>query len=450
MKKRNACPQRTKPWLPNTPRFNPLNIGWVTLFLPGAFAVQAESASVTNETSFTTSAGITVKEVVDSNVYMQEHGPLANHLSPVTMAIPSLSLHWKPSTAFSLDASYAPELASYLTAHSEDYVAHKAALKIGGLAGTAIWEANSSINWIQGNSKSPTYYWNGPAPGPGVSPIPVLGQVPLRDRRDAAIYRDNLKFQQPMGDWFVRPVASAYIHDFMTEHKNANPAPGLYYANYVDRDDFNGGLDAGYMVMENMDVFLGYRYGAQHQSQVNATDPAYSNHYQRALAGIEGTPVKWLRLNASLGPDFRSFFGPHIPSTFDRHRTRLFVDASATVIPTPQDTITLGTKRSELPGYVGKSVFEDISYEATWKHQFTKQLSLGLGFRALNWFYENPVNRVEWWYGVATSASYRFNTHLSAEVAYSYDQVVSHTPDPATANWEAQRHLASLGLQYQF
>jgi len=415
-------------------------------------AASAVVAPPPKSDTLTTTVSVMAKESYDSDVFLQSQGPLANDHSFVTIVVPSLGLKWKPCKEFWLEGSYAPELASYSSDHSEDYVAHKAALNLGGNVGTGKWETDNSINWVEGNSKGPTYYWAGPTT-PGITPVPALDGSPLRDRRDQAVYRDSFKFEQPIGDWFVRPVATAFVQDFMTQQKAVTHVAGTtsYYANYVDRNDINGGLDAGYKIQENADVFLGYRYGAQNQAQVvnNAANPSYSNEYQRALVGIEGAPSKWLKINAVAGPDFRTFTGAFIPASFNKHKTKLYFDATASIMPSTADTIALGAKRFELPGYLGKSVLCDSIYEISWRHKFTDKFSTSVGFRAEYWDFDAPL-RKEWWYGANVSAAYNFTAHFSAEASYNYDRFISGVDALGTANWESTRHVASLGVRYKF
>jgi hypothetical protein len=422
--------------------------------LCAAQAQQAIVAPAANpDDKLTTAVSVAAKESYDSNVYMQSQGPTANRGSLVTSFIPSFGLKWRPSEAFWLDGSYAPELSMYTSDHSEDNVAHKAALNLGGKIGEGKWETDNSINWVEGNSQGPTYYWTGKTPG--ITPVPALGGVPLRDRRDQVVYRDTLKFEQPIGDWFLRPIGTAFAQNFMTQNRATTSATvagtTAYYADYVDRDDINAGLDAGYKIMDKLDIYAGYRYGFQNQSQVRDTAafPSFSNNYQRALAGVEGEPVKWLKLSAAIGPDFRDFTGAYIPASFEKHVTKLYFDASATAMAGEADKITLATKRYELPGYLGKSMLDDTTLDLAWRHAFTSSFSTSIGFKLEEWNFNSPL-RDEWWYGGFASANYAFTKSLSAEASYSYDQVVSGVSNLGTANWQATRHLASLGVKYKF
>ncbi len=439
-------------------------LGAAGLLLPSLITAQAQPAATNApaasigapaaDQTLTTTASLSVKEVYDSNLLMQSQGPLANRDTFGTMVTPSFGLKWRPCLAFWLDATYTPEMTSYYSDHTEDYVSHKAALNLGGVIGSAKWENDNSINWVQGDSKGATFYWAGPT-APGVTPVPALGGTPLRDRADQVVYRDSFKFEQPIGDWFARPVATAFVQDFMTQNRTVTHVAGTtsYYEDYVDRADFNFGFDAGYHIQPATALFLGYRFGFEEQSQVanTAAFPSYSNDYQRVLAGIESSPVKWLKFNAVIGPDFRSFYGAYIPASFEKHRTKIYFDGSASVLPTDNDIINLATKRYELPGYLGKSVLDDTTFDLTWRHKFTPKFSAGIGLRLENWDFDAPA-RNEWWYGGNVFAAYAFTPHLSAETTYGYDRVLNGiSGDPlGTANWQAQRHTVSLGVKYKF
>ena len=387
--------------------------------------------------AWSASASLGLREAYDSNVYMQRVTPLANQDSFVTVLTPSIAAQWKPAAGFSVSANYSPEMAFYHSESSENYIAHRGALNFGGKLNDITWELLNGITWIDGNPRSPTFF------GPGGAP--ALGGVPLRDRRAAAIYREGFKLQYPVGNWFLRPVASAYVHDFMTEH-HANPAGGVYQ-NYADRNDVNGGLDIGYKILPNLYAVAGYRHGSQEQDRVRSNPIEYSNTYNRGLFGIEGRPFDWLKLSVALGPDFRSF-GPAVPTGFDRERTKVYLDATATVTPTKSDSIALTAKRFEQPGYGGASVYEDSTYEIAWRHKFGAKFSVGIALRALNWNFELPVKRNEWWYNVNASATYAFTEKISAELNYGYDNVESLIVN--TAGREAERHVLSIGARYSF
>ena len=68
--------------------------------------------------------------------------------------------------------------------------------------------------------------------------------------------------------------------------------------------------------------------------------------------------------------------------------------------------------------------------------------------RALNWRFERPVVRDEWWWSPNAAVACRFTKQLIGDAAYSWDRVDSRVFN--TAGRESRRHLASLGLKYIF
>ena len=89
----------------------------------------------------TLKADLTLKETYDDNVYILDAAPYPWLTPPagytirepklgsfVTSITPNLVLNYKPCAEFTAAVSYAPEFTWYENAHSEDYVAHRAAV----------------------------------------------------------------------------------------------------------------------------------------------------------------------------------------------------------------------------------------------------------------------------------------------------------------------------------
>lgn len=248
-------------------------------------AATAHSASATASSPWKYSATLSLKEAYDSNVYLQDVGPDADEESLITTVIPSLGLIYKNPDAFSVALSYAPEINVFHSASEESHVLHRAGLTFSGKANHTVWELVNNAIVIDGDGEGLVYL----APGD----VPAAGGPAIRDRRDATIYRGGFKLTQSFKHGFVRPVVAAYVHDFRTGQKtNAG------YLNFVDRNDFNGGVDLGYNVGKATFAVVGYRYGAQDQAQLfPEINPAeYDSTYHRVLFGLEGQPLPWLKL----------------------------------------------------------------------------------------------------------------------------------------------------------
>jgi hypothetical protein len=417
-------------------------------------------------------AEASLKETYDSNVYLQDGDPNpanvaaakaaglhpveANHSSWVTSIVPKIGLDYKPTAAFNLSAAYSPDINVYHAASSENYVAHKGTLNLGGKIGETLWEFFNTGTYIDGSTEGPTFA--------RPDDIPAIGGIALRDRRAAFIYRNSFRVTQPIGDWFLRPVASTYIHDFQTDQRYTPAAISktLYnYENYIDRQDISGGLDLGYRVMEHTSLVLGYRYGRQDQFKGPygpggaVIDSPFDSAYHRVLVGIEGSPASWLKVNLMVGPDIRqcSDAAHRMYPTFDPDKPLYYLDGSVTLLPTKTDTITLKGTRYEQPAFSSFSMYEDIKNDLIWRHQFNEQLSAALGFTLYIGDWQPPAHRNDWIYTPNASVTYAFTKKFVGELIYSYDLVESYVAasvEPFTEGHEFTRHLASLGLRYTF
>ena len=218
-------------------------------------------------------AEVTVKETYDSNVYLQDNAPTAanvaaaqaaglrpvqaNKGSMVTTITPKIGLDYKPDAAFDLSAAYSPEAALYTSAEDEDYVTHRGTLNFNGAAENTSWELLNAPTYIQGSTQGPTFA--------RPDDIPAIGGIPLRDRRAAFIFRNSFRLTQTVGDWFFRPVASTYIHDFQTDQRYQASKTLFSYENYIDRQEVSGGVDIGYKAIQDTYLVAGYRYGRKDQ-----------------------------------------------------------------------------------------------------------------------------------------------------------------------------------------
>jgi hypothetical protein len=399
-------------------------------------------------TNLSLKADLALKEAFDSNVYLQDVTPAnPNAAQPfqesmVTTLTPRLALDWKPMTEFNLAVSYAPEFAWYHAEPGENYVAHRGALTFSGKVGIVQWEQFNTVNYIDGSHEGLTF--GGPG-GP-----PAIGGVPIRDRRDALIYRNGFRAYHPHGNWFFRPVAWSYIHDFRTDQRNPATYPG--YQNYLDRNDLSAGIDIGYKALPQAYVLVGYRYGFQNETPVSWSPTHFSNRYHRFVLGLEGKLTEWLKVTGVVGPDYRSFHNNHTSQGFDDYHTTLYYDASIGLLPTKADTVTFLFRQYEQPAFGAASVYEDITWEVSWRHQFEGGLAVSTGMRAYIGDWLAPVSREDWIYTPSATISYVRDRHLSGDLTYSYDSAESKVMNSVlnTSGREFRRHLVSLAVKYAF
>ena len=152
------------------------------------------------------------------------------------------------------------------------------------------------------------------------------------------------------------------------------------------------------------------------------------------------------------GPDIRRF-DAGTPSGFGRTRLLYYWDASVTVLPDKNDTVTVKSTRYEQPAFSSFSMYQDIKTDLAWRHKFNEQFSTQLGFTLYVGDWEQPVNRDDWIYTPSAALDYNFNKHWSAELAGSYDWADSKVPatvEPLTSSHEFTRELVSLSVKYVF
>lgn len=445
MKKQTACSRRRT----SRPRRGRLRRTSLVACSVASASTAVWSAANTN---LTWQASVTVKETYDSNVYLQDYEP--SPLVPaavrpfqesfVTSVTPKVGMGWRPIPEFGLSASYAPEVVLFHAEPTEDHVSHRTALNFSGKVKDIAWEQFNSFTWIDGTTEGLTFGIVDPVTGRPAG-APAIGGIPIRDRREALIYRNGFGAYHPLGPWFFRPTFASYIHDFRTTEKDPRNFP--FYQNYVDRNDLNVGVDVGYAVYKEVHAVVGYRFGYQMEPPLPGSDIDYSNHYHRVIAGLEGDLTAWFKLKLGIGPAYHDF-DHSTPGTFDGHQLLLYVDSSAVLTPTVLDTITLTVKQFMQPAFGAPSAYEDITYDVVWQHDICNHSGFKVGFRAYAGDWLDPVQREDWIYTASAGFDLTINKHLSAAVTYSYDWAESMIPNTEGRNFT--RHLAGLSAAYKF
>lgn len=413
------------------------------------------------ENPWSSGLSLTIREGYDTNVDLQDVQPWAAGLAAVEAAgldpelagveswvsslTPKLELGYKPSAAFNLTASYAPEIVCYHSLALDDYVAHRGTLNLGGSRGDAVWEWTNAFTYVDGSTIGPVWV----RPGD----IPAIGAVAVHEREEQCYLRNSFRLTIPTSVGFVRPVAASYFHDFRMEQRHSGP--GYVYENHVDRGEIVGGLDVGYRAWENTAWVLGYRYGEQSQFRLFNVDSPYDNRFHRILVGLEGDPWAWLKVAFLVGPDIRSF-SEGTPAGFEPDEWLYYVDGKVTIRSGAADTISLLARRFEQPASSSQSMYEDILYDLSWKHTIGEHWAAGAGFRIYGGDWQAPAEREDWIFTPSASLIYTRDASFSAELSCAYDwaeSLVTVVPGTSTAfadGREFTRSLVSLSAKYSF
>ena len=413
--------------------------------LAGGFALAVCGASPESSSHWKGTGELAVRFTYDSNVYLQDTPPSPTVPGAVPASVGSLvtsvsakaNVDFKPSAGFNIAASYSPELTFFENAHGEDHVTHRAGLRLHGVVGVVTWQFQHSLTVISGNDEGPTFG--------GVGGAPAIGGIPLRDRRDAIIYRNSFTAFHRHGRWFFRPAASSYVHDFRTEVRDPVQFPN--YQNFLDRNDLNVGLDAGYKAFADGYLFLAYRWGWQHEPKLPRVSYDYSNNYRRLLVGFEGRITRQTKLNLFVGPDWREF-NHRPPEGFDPNPRLTFIEGNLVHDLSKRDSVALTVRRFVQPAYGAASAYADITYEGVFRRVINDKVSAHCGFKAYAGQWLEPVMRRDWIYTTSAGISARTGNTTTAELAWSIDRAQSDIPDKPGR--EFTRHLVSVGLRSAF
>jgi hypothetical protein len=420
------------PWRTIPAGFWPQLLVLVLLTWPRSTTAQNLTATAPTKWHVTTATAL--KETFDSNVYLQDETSLARRESLVTSLQLDLAANWQNSPGFCAKLNYQPEAAWFHSESAENHLRHRITANLFGQCNDFIYDSATALVFINGDSVGPTWI--------GAGGAPATGGTAVRDRRDAAVYRSSLRLTHAFGNWFGRPAATFYWHDFQTEHRSS-----AGYQNYVDRGEITAGADLG-KNLEALAIWSGYRIGRQDQAQLLQFPEEYDSTFHRVLIGLEGCPASWLKLNVTIGPEFRRY-DDKVPATFgDRDELNLFFDSSVTLTPTKSDSVTATAKRFEQPGSSGRAAYEDSTYELCWRHQLTSEWTAGISGRAYGTAFLKPAQRDDWIFSQSAFVNWKVTRSINAEISYTHE-----SGETATANASAReydRHLIAIGFRYNF
>jgi opacity protein-like surface antigen len=436
-------------------------------------AVDSDSAAW-QKPVWLTDLALGAKESYDDNLLgVSGHG-LAPKSSWVSTVSPKVGFNFAPllgnqKTLQTLSLIYSPDFNFYHDDPSQSYYAHKIGDTIKGQAGDFSFSLDNAFLYNDGDHQAPIYALN-QLSGASANQFDQYrnnyAHAVARERLAQTQDRATVRLQYDWDKFFVRPVASLLDYNLMTDWHNTGVAPWKGYQNYVDRYDVNGGMDLGYKLTPKLAATLGYRYGSQYQQQFPTaitSDSHYSSSdYQRVLLGLEGKLWNWLDVKLAGGPDFRNYNS--MAPVNDHNPVKYYGEAVLTATITTNQTVTFNYKQWQWVSSTGKVPYLDSTYALTYHWNASKQLGLDLGGKVLEADYTegNEVNptgqnsslRDDMEYEVSAGVTYAFNSHLSANLAYTYDlgdNTLNNLPaslGPAYRGFEHQ--VVSLGLQYKF
>jgi len=402
---------------------------------------------------------VTVKEGYDSDVFLNNnYNNYSNKGSWFTSVTPKVELNFVPflgldkgdDTVKTFTASYAPEFVIYHGQESEDYTAHRVGTKFNGSVDDFSYGLDNGFTYIQGRGDSLVFS----APYSSAGEMNAYGVAAFRERRDQ--FQDRLKLfvRKDIGDFFLRPVVNGLYYDM---HVKQDYSPGTYL-NFPDRYDANTGLDLGYKVTKDYDIYLGYRYGHQFEGALNNSID-FSCDYQRVLLGMEGKPFKWLTLNLEIGPDFRNYGGAAQSDTgtigglpnsdFDgMNKTVPYIDGSATFAITSVDSLILKGKQWEWVSSTGCAAYVDRDFSVTYQRKILDELTGHVGLRYQEAKYDSPYFGDDIPYSVSTGFQYKLDDHWTFGADYSYSWCNNDVIESPRTGREYDDHLVTMSTKW--
>jgi Putative beta-barrel porin 2 len=395
-------------------------------------------------------ASLSVKEGYDSNIYGVSDN-LPGH--PAIANISSMSTTLSASFALNLLAAFEPQDGGFLKdltlAYSADYAQYAAAPREDNLRNTLTFHAagkagpwslviDNTLLYVDGSKEDEFFnFYNN------------LGYGVVRERRNQVQERNTSFLRYDATDWFIRAVYSAsYYNLLIDEHNPVGAYKG--YANWINRDDVNAGLDLGYNVAPNFALVAGWRLGSQVQAHYYYSLVADDSTYNRALLGFEGKPLSWLQTQILAGPDYRRYSNAaHLGLTGDRH-TWFYLKGQLAADLTPADTLTASARVWHFVSSAGVASIQETIENLTYRHEFTRQLSASVGLNELGHRYDAPTVRDDWTTAVPVDVTYAMTRDLSVSAGYSATSGHSHYPVAVTPGQNFEDNIVSLSVKASF
>jgi hypothetical protein len=371
-----------------------------------------------------------------------------------------------PGTIQTFSLIYQPDKVTFDQASSENFTAHRVNAVLKGKSGDLSFSANEAFLYNDGSKLGPTYALNQLSTAAGDQNDKYrnsLAHAPARERRNQFQDRYTASLQYDSKYIFVRVVSALNYINMNTYLFNSSLAPHKGYQDYLDRYDMYGGADLGIRLAPDWALTLGYRDGYQFQQQyaaaINSDQHESSNHYQRLLFGLEGK-LDWLTVKLSAGPDFRDF-NPNTPIS-DLHTTRFYGEAAVAANLAAGQTLTFSYRDYIFVSSTGLVPYEEYSYSLIYHWNATRRLGVDLGAKLFEHNYtlgndlagSAPSLRLDFDDEVQGGVTYAVTPHLSASVAYAFDDGrngldgLAAKYAPAYRNFE--EGVYSMELQYRF
>ncbi len=361
----------------------------------------------------------------DSNVYRVEVGDLGKRSSWTTGLQPSVV--WKPLPQWTLQ--YTAQAEFYTDESGEDNVRHTL---LARYAQPGQFLVESAMTRVQGPRDAVAYSTGRSA----------WATTLVRERREQWQNRSRLEYVWKSEAFFLRPNAS--LTYFNLDARKRSDLPG--WDNWINRYDLRGGIDLGHSLSEDSEVYLGWRYGRQHQGRQGNRPSDRSNKYHQALLGYSGKLTEALVLRVEVGPSFHRYDDPE--SVGGRAIDAWHLNARASWNPNARDRFSGLASISRGVASTGLLSNELRSFAVDYRRLFEDRshLTIALGARALS-YDARPIS--DWLYSASLTWMKPLSETLSLQINLTYEEGRDRSP-PRAPQREFTRSLLSAQLTYSF
>lgn len=366
----------------------------------------------------------------DSSVYLAEFGPLADRESGVGAVSARLGAKFDSGVAL----AYSALSTHFWDETDENNVKQTLGASWARKLDALSWNASTEFALVDGDDHGVDY-------GAGIGN--AFSTAAPRERRDQWQNKTDLTLRHDSDLGFVRAVGKLQYWDMQTTT--------VASCNYVDRYDIQGGADVGRALAQSgLEAYLGYRRG--HQFQDNDFSPATaanaSNAYDRYLAGVDGSPVKSLKLGVQAGWAKHSYDADYAGSA---HEEGLFTDVTLTWAATSADEVQFKTSQARSISTTGKNSLLCTTHQLSWKRVFDASWSATLTGRVIEAEYA-PFARDDIDYAAIASITWNATRQLSCTLSLSQDwgrNHLNHLSGLAEARREYDRAFISAGVNWK-
>jgi len=333
--------------------------------------------------------------------------------------------------------SYAPTATWYAGLSREDNVQHVLALATADRRGAWSWSLENALTRIAGSKEALRYNFAN-----------SFGHALARERRDQLQDAGKAWLRRDFDATFVRLAAQISTCNPHVENR-APTGPDAGWLNWVDRREYNGGLDLGWKSSRDTAWFTGVRLGEQHQGFTSWAPAHSSNHYTRVLLGGQTKVGERFTASVTAGPDFRRYSAAGL-CLADRTPRVWYFDAALTATLDGSDSLTCTARQERALSSTGQSAADVSAWSLQWKRRLTAALTAQLGGQYQRSRYAAPYTRDDELTSFSAALQWSATKRLTVTAELLRQAGRDQFLTTATSGRDFNRTVTSLGARWVF